>query len=190
MPIKKVKIAISACLLGQRVRYDGREKIQAHIVDCFFHEFTEKVDVIPFCPEVAIGLGVPRPKIQVVRKKDQRIRILGVEDYRWDVTDALKLYAEDFLQLYPDISHFVVKSKSPSCGYQSTALYEREVIKRDSGHEMAQPEQHYRQIGLVSGLFVQTILELKPQLHISDETCLSTKQACLHLLQQIENLNP
>lgn len=186
----KPKIAISACLLGQMVRYDGKEKKQPLIVDFFLnkkylnkkyvqHKLSGTVEVVPFCPEVGIGLGVPRAKIQAVQQKDEQIRIVGVENHTWDVTEALKSYAENFLQHYQDIQYFIVKAKSPSCGYQSTPLFPALIPAQ--AKQCAQAEQ----IALVSGLFVQTILELKPQLHIIDETCLSTEQSCLNLLQQI-----
>jgi len=190
----KPKIAISACLLGQMVRYDGKEKKQPLIVDFFVnkkyvnkkyvqYKLSGTVEVVPFCPEVGIGLGVPRAKIQAVRQKDEQIRIVGVENHTWDVTEALKSYAENFLQHYQDIQYFIVKAKSPSCGYQSTPLFQALIpaLIPAQAKQGAQAEP----IALVSGLFVQTILELKPQLHIIDETCLSTEQSCLSLLQQI-----
>jgi len=185
----KPQIAISACLLGQMVRYDGKEKKQPLIVAFFLNKkylqynLSGTVEVVPFCPEVGIGLGVPRAKIQAVRQKDEQIRIVGVENHTWDVTEALKSYAEHFLQQYPDIQYFIVKAKSPSCGYQSTPLFQALIPVQ--AKQCAQEEQKVEQIALVSGLFVQTILELKPQLHIIDETCLSTEQSCLSLLQQI-----
>jgi len=153
---QKIKIAISACLTGQKVRYDGKEKTQPLIMDFLL---SEPIDFVPFCPEVGIGLGVPRDKIQLVKQKDQQIRVLGVEDHTWDVTDALKLYARDFLIQNPDIKLFIVKSKSPSCAYQSTPLLSA--------------EQSYEQVALVSGQFIQTIMELAPQMPIIDEIYLN-----------------
>lgn len=142
------------------MRYDA--KLLPILEQCLISEQLgidfKQVEFVPFCPEVGIGLGVPRAKIQLVRNKNKQICVLGVEDHTWDLTERLKSYANDFLQLYPDINYYVVKSKSPSCGYQSTPLFER------SGQKVVQ-------IAVSSGIFVKTILEYKPQLMIVDETC-------------------
>lgn len=191
----KTKIAISACLLGQMVRYDGKDKKQPLIIDFFFKKFSDNLEIIPFCPEVAIGLGVPRAKIQAVKLKKQQIRILGVENHTYDVTEPLKLYACTFLQQHPDIRFFIVKSKSPSCGYQSTPLFiSKEVSRNGTGSDsrysigkegLTQIDESYEQISLTSGMFVQTVLELKPEIYIIDESRLTTEQACLSFLQQV-----
>lgn len=173
----KVTLAVSACLLGQRVRYDGRQKRHSLIVKLFENQFFDQIEVVPFCPEVAIGLGVPRPKIQVVKSyteknKNEQIRVLGVENHRLDYTDSLKSYAEIFLQQFPDIKGIIVKSKSPSCGFQSTPLF----TKQAGG---------YQQIDLTSGVFVQSLLRLKPDLLISDESQLDTESACLTFVNRV-----
>jgi len=172
----KPKIAVSACLLGHRVRYDGREKKHSLIVDIFLNQFSDKVELVPFCPEVAIGLSVPRAKIQVMKETHEHIRVVGVEDHRLDVTQPLKSYAESFLQQYPEIKGFIVKSKSPSCGFQSTPLFERLVQEKGS----------YKQLGFTSGLFVQSLLILKPELPIIEETQLTTENACLNFIQNLK----
>ena len=178
---------MSACLLGHKVRYDGKEKKLLLNQFSSFRHF-EQVKFIPFCPEVAIGLGVPRPKIQLVREK-QQIRLLGVENHRWDVTEQLTSYAQNFLQQYPDINCYVVKSKSPSCGYQSTPLFVRKTIS-DNG-ELSDYEQAYEQLAVTSGLFIQTILQLRPRLLIMDEVQFlqlldSGEYACLKFIQQLD----
>lgn len=183
----KVEIAVSACLLGQRVRYDGEDKRQTQIVDFFSRQFSEQVTIVPFCPEVAIGLGVPRPKIQIVRQKDEQIRVLGVENHTIDVTEALQSYASEFLRQYPGISHMIVKSRSPSCGYQSTPVMIASGSRAANGYDtvksMGQSDQ---QMALTSGMFVQTILNIKPELTIADETQLVSEQQCLNFLQSIQ----
>jgi len=167
---RKIKIAVSACLLGQKVRYDAQEKSHTILLD-FFRQYSDTLEVLPFCPEVAIGLGVPRAKIQLVRQYDKSIRVIGVQDHTLDVTFDLQSYAEDFLQQHPDISIYIVKSKSPSCAYQSSPLYK--------GSE---------QLDLISGLFVQTLNNLKPDLLIMEESRFDSKYACLQFLKKIQNL--
>jgi uncharacterized protein YbbK (DUF523 family) len=143
--------------------------------------------VIPFCPEVAIGLGVPRPKIQAVSQKDRTMRILGVESHRLDVTDPLRLYARDFLQQHADLQYFIVKSKSPSCGFQSTPLFAKQESKNKEG-ALTYENNHYKQIALTSGLFVLTLLEMKSELFIMDELSLTTEQDCLNFINLTADL--
>ena len=60
----RIKIGISACLVGQEVRYDGSHKRDAYITNTLGQYF----DFVALCPEVAVGLGIPRPTIHLVRK--------------------------------------------------------------------------------------------------------------------------
>ncbi len=168
----KLKIAVSACLLGHKVRYDGKQKKHPLIVDFFSVQNADKLEIIPFCPEVAIGLSVPRPKIQLIELKGEQIRVLGVENHTLDVTKALQSFAETFLAQNPDLTALIVKSKSPSCGSGSTPLLVRE-------------KEAYRQIALSSGFFVQSLLALKPELQLVEETQLQTESACREFLQNI-----
>ena len=58
------RVGVSACLLGDPVRYDGGHKRHAWLVD----EFGREMEWVPVCPEVEIGLGVPRETIDLVRR--------------------------------------------------------------------------------------------------------------------------
>ena len=63
--MQKPVIGISSCLLGHRVRYDGGNKLQSSLVDWLGDE----VEFVAICPEVAIGMGTPRPPIQLTDEK-------------------------------------------------------------------------------------------------------------------------
>jgi uncharacterized protein YbbK (DUF523 family) len=104
-------VAISACLLGQRVRYDGAEKKDELIVG----QLSKHVEWLPLCPEVGIGLAVPRPPIQLV-SKDNIIRIIAVDELAMDVTDQLAEYARQQALEHPCLCGYIFKSRSPSCG--------------------------------------------------------------------------
>jgi len=188
----KTQIAVSACLLGQKVRYDGKEKKHELIMDVFLDKYSDTVDIVPFCPEVAIGLDVPREKIQVVNyrygQKDEQIRLVGVEDHTLDVTYELQLYTEKFLLQYPDIKYYIVKSKSPSCGYQSTPLFIAQFISpADADNDSLLKKQDvYEYAELTSGLFVQTLQALKPEIVIIEESQLGSEEACLRFFQQAQ----
>jgi uncharacterized protein YbbK (DUF523 family) len=188
----KIQIAVSACLLGQKVRYDGKEKKHALIMNVFLNKYFDIVELVPFCPEVAIGLGVPRAKIQLVsdknRQKDKQIRVIGVENHTLDVTDELQLYAENFLLQYPDIKYYIVKSKSPSCAYQSGPLFNvRLRSQADADNTGLRNKYDYdEQIELTSGLFVQTIQAVKPESVFIEETQLESEEACEQFFQLIQ----
>ncbi|MDH5661345.1 MAG: DUF523 domain-containing protein, partial [Gammaproteobacteria bacterium] len=62
----KSKIAVSSCLLGEAVRYDGTDKHVEYITQKLAHEYT----LISLCPEMAVGMGVPRPPIHLVDDGD------------------------------------------------------------------------------------------------------------------------
>ena len=108
------KVIISACLLGEQCRYDGKEKGVNAVVEAF-----KNYEIIPFCPETPL-FGTPRERISVV-EIDGENRIMTDETAR-DVTSLLKEEIEKFCAQYPDVDAIVLKSKSPSCGYGTTPV--------------------------------------------------------------------
>jgi uncharacterized protein YbgA (DUF1722 family)/uncharacterized protein YbbK (DUF523 family) len=111
-------IGISSCLLGQKVRYDGTAKRDRWIVE----QLGNHVDYRAVCPEVAIGLGTPRPPIRLVGTPENA-RVVGVDDPSLDVTEALESFALTTASQMTDISGYVFMSKSPSCGMERVKLY-------------------------------------------------------------------
>ncbi|MDH5601151.1 MAG: DUF523 domain-containing protein [Gammaproteobacteria bacterium] len=107
----KIKIAVSSCLLGEAVRYDGTDKHIDYITGQLSKEYT----LISLCPEMAIGMGVPRAPIHLV-DNGKRIDAVGVEDSENNVTDALLQYGKSIQQSHPDICGYIFKKNSPSCG--------------------------------------------------------------------------
>src|SRR3954470_139395 len=71
---RPIRVGISACLLGQSVRYDGGHKRDAFLSDTF----GRFVEWVPICPEVECGLGTPRESMRLVRSADE-IRLLTVK---------------------------------------------------------------------------------------------------------------
>lgn len=109
--MQKIPLGISQCLMGDKVRYDGGHKRNRFLMDVL----TEVVDFRPVCPEVAIGLGVPRKPIRLVLDGGET-RVLGVENPDLDVTRALIEEAEAAARQMPDICGYVFMQNSPSCG--------------------------------------------------------------------------
>jgi uncharacterized protein YbgA (DUF1722 family)/uncharacterized protein YbbK (DUF523 family) len=116
--MKKIPVGISSCLLGQPVRYDGAHKHNSYITGTLaeFFEFHA------FCPEVAIGMGVPRPTIQLVKVANQ-IRSVGVKNPDWDVTQELREYAQHQKSVHAELCGYLLKKDSPSCGMERVKVY-------------------------------------------------------------------
>jgi len=118
IPFPSIRIGISSCLLGARVRYDGNHK---H--DTFITETLGKfLELVPVCPEVGIGMGVPRPPIRLVGAVANP-RAVGREDPKHDVTHKLHAYGERMARDLSGISGYIFKSKSPSCGLERVPVY-------------------------------------------------------------------
>jgi uncharacterized protein YbbK (DUF523 family) len=113
-------VATSACLLGEPVRYDGGHKLQSSIENWL----APHLQLEAICPEVGIGLPVPRPTLKLVGDEGAA-RVVGVEDESIDVTAALRDYAEAHLgkigRFWP-LCAWIFKARSPSCGLGSTPL--------------------------------------------------------------------
>lgn len=128
MSESKIKVGISSCLLGQEVRYDGGHKRDPYINGTL----TKYFDFIPVCPEVAIGLTVPRPPIHLV-KQDGEIHVLGVSDPGIDVTDRLHAYGKEMGERLDHISGYILKCRSPSCGMDGVEVYDEQGRSRGKG---------------------------------------------------------
>jgi len=124
----KIRLGISSCLLGQRVRYDGNHMHDGFITGTLgkFFEF------VPVCPEVAIGLGVPRPPIRLIGLASAP-RAVGIDDPALDVTDKLATYGNRMAQELIDVSGYILKSKSPSCGMERVKVYRRGGMSARAG---------------------------------------------------------
>lgn len=116
---KPPRVGISACLLGDRVRYDGDSKKQPLISN----ELQKLLQLERFCPEVSAGLGVPRPPVQLTEYRDS-VRAIGVDDSSLDVTDALLETAQEYSSNNIGLCGFIFKARSPSCGLGSTPLFD------------------------------------------------------------------
>ena len=111
-------VIVSACLLGQPVRYDGGDKSNTLVRKLL----GERFDIFPLCPEAEAGLGIPRPPVQLVRNGEGMIEVLGVEEVL-DVTGALRDFSHrSIAKLVGRIDGAVLKSRSPSCGIGTTPV--------------------------------------------------------------------
>lgn len=123
----KKKVIISACLLGEYCRYDGKTKAVNEVIEAF-----KEYEITPFCPEAPL-FGTPRERINVVEVNGQN-RIVTDETNR-DVTELLEDEINSFIELNPKTDAIVLKSKSPSCGLGTTPILnlKKEVLRFGNG---------------------------------------------------------
>ncbi len=123
-----IRLGISSCLLGQKVRFDGNHKLDNFLRGTLGQFF----EWVPVCPEVAIGLGVPRPPIRLVGSASTP-RAVGIKDDSIDVTDKLVAYGKHQARKLDDLCGYVFKSRSPSCGMERVKIYQHAGILAKSG---------------------------------------------------------
>jgi uncharacterized protein YbgA (DUF1722 family)/uncharacterized protein YbbK (DUF523 family) len=143
-----IRLGVSACLLGQEVRYDAGHKRESFVADMLPRYF----DVVPVCPEVAIGMGVPREPIRLEGTADAP-RAVGVRTKTLDVTDRLRAYAREMAEQLGGISGYVLKSKSPSCGMRRVTLYDANGHATKTG----------------TGIYAAEIMRAMPLLPVEEE---------------------
>lgn len=148
-PEKEITLGISACLMGQKVRYDGGHKRSSFCMNTlsdFFH-------FEPVCPEVAIGLGTPREPIRLVGDIKE-VRVVGTDSPEVDVTDPLTEYGQKKAQELNHICGYILMQKSPSCGMERVKVY----------HENGSPS------GISSpGAYAKALMEANPLLPVEEE---------------------
>ncbi|MNO72601.1 hypothetical protein D3C76_635530 [compost metagenome] len=145
----KPRIAISACLTGHSVRYNGGHKAS----DLCRTQLDEHFEWLPVCPEVAIGLGVPRDPIRLVGDPE-RPQVVGTRNPGLDLTDPLRAYGEQMAGQLDAICGYIFMQKSPSCGLERVKVYQ------DNGH----PAFHSGR-----GVYAQAFCAARPDLPVEEE---------------------
>lgn len=143
----KIPVGISACLMGDEVRYNGGHKRDAYINGTLSGHFSFH----RFCPEVGIGLGVPRPTLRLIAT-DNAVRAVHTEDQTFDVTEQLVSYSREQFAEISQLSGLILKRDSPSCGMARVKVY---------GTAGARPEGR--------GVFARTVMDQFPCLPVEEE---------------------
>lgn len=143
----KPRVVISRCINIQPVRYNG-----GIVTDNFAKKLGEFVEYVDICPEVDIGMGVPRPSV-VLARIGQKIHMVEPVS-KTDYTDRIEDYSRKTLEALKDIDGFLLKSKSPSCGVGNAKLYKDDL-------------QHG--IGKTNGIFADYCKKYFPYLPVEDE---------------------
>jgi uncharacterized protein YbgA (DUF1722 family)/uncharacterized protein YbbK (DUF523 family) len=155
--VPRPRVGISACLLGEEVRFDGGHKRDRFLTDVL----GAHVEWVPVCPEVEMGLGTPRETLRLIRPSEGLggLRMVttrtGVDHtegmQRWAATRLEELRRDD------DLCGYVLKKDSPSCGMERVKTY--------GGGGM--PERNGR------GLFAEALMRRFPTLPVEEEGRLS-----------------
>ena len=148
-PDKKPVVGVSRCLLGDAVRYDGRSKANPIILE----KLSPLFELVPVCPEVEAGLSIPRPPVQLTGSIENP-KLTGRDDPLVDITDIMQDYCAIRPAQLHHLSGFIFKSRSPSCGLNSTPVF----IDGLSAIETSR------------GLFARRLCEMYPDLIVIEET--------------------
>jgi uncharacterized protein YbgA (DUF1722 family)/uncharacterized protein YbbK (DUF523 family) len=116
---RKLRLGVSACLVGRKVRYDGQHKRDPFLVDVL----GPFVEWVPVCPELEVGMGVPREPIRLVGASATP-RLLGERSGK-DHTEAMLRFAEARVRELEalDLDGYVTKKDSPSCGLERVRVH-------------------------------------------------------------------
>ncbi|MYL83523.1 DUF1722 domain-containing protein [Desulfovibrio aerotolerans] len=144
-----IRVGVSACLLGQPVRYDGGHKCDRYVADTLGRYF----EFVPVCPEVECGLGVPREAMRLVGDPDAP-RLMTIKT-GVDLTERMRSFAVARAQALAEenLCGFIFKSKSPSSGFTRVKVYNDKGAPAERG----------------VGLFARAFLDRFPRLPVEDE---------------------
>ena len=146
---RPIRVGISACLLGEKVRFDG-----GHKRDTFLTEtFGRFVEWVPVCPEVECGFGTPREAMRLVRV-EHGVRLLTIKT-GIDLTTPMERFSRSRVSALAreDLSGYVLKKDSPSCGLDRVKVYDRHGTPARGGR----------------GLFAAALVEAYPHLPVEEE---------------------
>ena len=145
--LEKIKIGISSCLMGEKVRFDSGHKRNAYIngILANFFEFTT------FCPEVEIGLSIPREPIRLVTLND-KVHCVGTRNPELDVTEDLYKSADEQQAWHRQLCGYILKKGSPSCGMERVRLYKGDIPDRTG-----------------VGLYAERLMQNFPNLPVEEE---------------------
>ncbi len=150
----KPKVLVSKCMGFDHCRYNGGI-VASEVVDAL----EDHVEFEPVCPEVGIGLGVPRKPLRLV-KKDGEERLLQTETGR-DYTEDTLEYADDRFDEIDELDGAILKNRSPSCGTGDVKVYPD--LEADSP------------VGRSAGIFAKALGERYPHKPVENEGRLRTR---------------
>jgi len=152
--MEKIKLGISACLLGENVRYDGGHKLDRFLTDTL----GQYVEYVPVCPEVECGLSVPRESMHLAGDPDSP-RLVTIRT-KQDMTDRMIQWARKRISELEkeDLCGFIFKSDSPSSGMERIKVYNEKGMPVKKG------------VGIFAGIFMDhfTLLPVEEEGRLHD----------------------
>ncbi len=144
-----IKIGVSACLLGEKVRYDGGHKLNRLVADTLQGRFT----AVPVCPEVEAGLSIPREPMQLCDGPEGP-RLIVISNGN-DLTAVMNEWATKKAGMLrqEELCGFILKCRSPSCAIDDADLFSSSGEKK----------------GETAGLFIAQLVRHHPQVPMIDE---------------------
>ena len=151
MKAPPIRIGISSCLLGQKVRFDGGHKRD----DFLTGTFSNYVEFVPVCPEIEAGFGTPREPMRLVRDDaGAAVRLITVKT-GIDLTSRLAVFSRRRAKQLEaeDLCGYVLKKDSPSCGMERVKVYDHNMVPSKIGQ----------------GLFAEALIARFPFLPVEEE---------------------
>jgi uncharacterized protein YbbK (DUF523 family) len=164
MKDNKPRVGVSRCLLGDAVRYDGQSKVNTIVLE----KLSKIFYLVAVCPEVEAGLSIPRTPVQLTASIDSP-KITGRNDSSLDITDLMQDYCKIRVVRLNHLSGFIFKSRSPSCGLNSTPVY-------IDGHCVTETGR---------GIFANYLCKTSPNLVVIEDTELEQKSQLDLFIQSV-----
>jgi uncharacterized protein YbgA (DUF1722 family)/uncharacterized protein YbbK (DUF523 family) len=144
-----IKVGISACVMGEKVRFDGGHKASRFVEN----ELSPHFEFVKVCPEVGIGMPVPRPTIRLV-SNDERVLLVDSKDDTIDYTQKMVDYSKAKSEhlAKQDLCGYIVCAKSPTCGMERVKVYSKNSASKEG-----------------VGLFTQQLMKKMPWLPIEED---------------------
>ncbi|MGM0508929.1 MAG: YbgA family protein [Fusobacteriota bacterium] len=169
MNFVKPNIVVSKCLGFEKCRFNG-QVLHSEFID----HFKSFMNIYTVCPEVEIGLGVPRDPIRIIRE-DEKNKLVDSETGE-EHTEKMNKFSEKYLDSLENIDGFILKNRSPSCGVKDVKIY------KSSGEYRPLNEK-------TSGFFAKNAMEKFPDLAFEDDGRLMNFRIRENFLIQIYTLS-
>jgi uncharacterized protein YbbK (DUF523 family) len=164
--IEKPVVGVSQCLLGDAVRYDGKCKANQIVLQ----QISPLFELVPVCPEVEAGLSIPRPPVQLTGSIENP-KLTGRDNPSIDVTTIMQDYCNTKPAELKHLEGFIFKSRSPSCGLNSTPVFNNGECITEAGR----------------GVFARKLCETYPDLTVIEDCELKNKKLLKKFIWSILN---
>lgn len=163
----KPRVVISKCLGFAACRYNGQE-IRSGLVE----KLKGEMEFIPVCPEVEIGLGIPREPIRIIEENGEKKLIQPATGK--ELSETMRKFSTSFLRTLDRVDGFLLKNRSPSCGFTDVKIYA--------------PGEKGMTKGKGSGFFGEAVLKNFPSSAVEDEGRLLNFRIREHYLTKVFTL--